>query len=305
MSAEVGPPCSYRRTWSMSHRFAGRPHPGALQVSSRTINQRFRAWGIRRASASTAVRSPVTGSVKTRVQGVRVGRQALRRLDVDRAVPGEVRALVVETEQGERGDGQDHGARDRFASRFARAGAGVVAEALQQDVGRDVETQGAEAALLARQAVQRDRLLVDAVLDGREHVRRTDQGPRGLPIGQRLDGGVPRSRRLPAGCALRSGCRDRAVPGADGVAASGPGPTASTAAAPRPRRSAAASRPRGRPRAGAWSSSRRQPHSPARKTAHERGSDPRAADAVSSRCAAPRCDIRSTVPAATRKPFAT
>ena len=47
------------------------------------------------------------------------------------------------------------------------------------------------------------RLLMHAVLDRGEHMSGTDEGPRGSPVGERLDGGVARSRR--AGCALPSG----------------------------------------------------------------------------------------------------
>jgi len=47
---------------------AGLLHPGARHVSSLAQSHLFSAVGMRRASLSIAARSPVTGSVKIRVQ---------------------------------------------------------------------------------------------------------------------------------------------------------------------------------------------------------------------------------------------
>ena len=171
LPGEVGPPCSYRRTWSTSHRFAGLLHPGALQDSFRTPRV-------------LRLRDPP----RLRVDG---GQVAGDRVGEDPGPAGGVTGQSLPVRRPPAG------------ARRPRS----------------------------RRAHERDR-------SGSTRLAR--RGAAGWWSGVIAMRGLRAPGRL----------RDRAVLGADGAAASGPGPTAWTAEAQRPHRSVGATHPPGRPPAG-------------------------------------------------------
>src|SRR5665647_2416028 len=91
--------------WSRSQDSAGAGHPGRAQARSRTW-----MWVARSAVGHDPAPRPVAG-------------QGPGRLGSDRSVPGQVRGLVIQTEQG----GQGHRHADLGAARGTGPGAGRVA----------------------------------------------------------------------------------------------------------------------------------------------------------------------------------